>query len=115
MKKYVVNKLDTAHFNTLITLLDYETQISDYLKIIKFPSLSDKKLLIDTALCSGINKYRFITTTLNNDGSINIDSYKYIDVDSHLLKIANEIIKKEPNSLNNSVLTVSQIDYINNK
>lgn len=115
MQKFIINKLNVDNFSTIITLLDYETKISDYLKSIKISSFNSKNLLIDTALCSGMNKYRFISTTLNNDGTINIDGYKYIEVDPKILEIANEIIKKEPLSLNNSILTVSQIDYLNNK
>lgn len=114
MKKYLVNKLDIDNFSMIITLLDYETKISECLKSIKISSFGCKKLLVDTALCSGMNEYRFIATTLNNDGTININEYKYVDVDSRILEIANEIIRNEPLSLNNSILTISQINLLRN-
>ncbi|WP_352417803.1 type II toxin-antitoxin system RnlB family antitoxin [Proteiniborus sp.] len=114
MKKYLVNKLDADNFSIIITLLDYETRISDCLKSVKVSSFGSKELLVDTALCSGLNKYRFIATTLNNDGTINVNEYKYVDVDSHILEKANEIIKNEPLRLNNSILTTTQINLLRN-
>jgi len=44
------------------------------------------KLLIDTLLCSGMNEYRFIETTLNEDGTINLDNYGYVSVNDEVLK-----------------------------
>ncbi|ERJ12738.1 type II toxin-antitoxin system RnlB family antitoxin [Haloplasma contractile] len=115
MKKYIVNKLYTNNLSTIITLLNYEIKISDYLKSIKISSSNNQeKILIDTALCAGMNKYRFIVTTLNDDGTINIDDFKYIEVDSNTLEIANEILRKEPLSINNSILTNSQINNLTN-
>ncbi|HZK57448.1 MAG TPA: type II toxin-antitoxin system RnlB family antitoxin, partial [Clostridia bacterium] len=99
-------------FHIIITLLDYEMKISDVLKSIKVSSLENKRILIDTALVSGINKYRFIECKINTDGTVDLSDYKYIDINSNILKIANNIIRKEPIKLNNSILTVPQIDYI---
>lgn len=113
MKTYLVNKLDIDSFRLIITLLDYETKISSCLKSINIPSFVGEKVLIDTALCSGMNEYRFISTTITNDGFINIGDYKYINVNSKILKIANEIICREPLHLNNSILTITQINSLN--
>ncbi|SRR5690606_35305551 len=112
MEKYLVNNLDADDFSMIITLLDYETKISDCLKSIKVSSFVDAELLVDTALCSGMNKYRFIATTLNNDGTININDYKYVDVNSDILEKANEIIRHEPLRLKNSILTIPQINSL---
>lgn len=54
------------------------------------------KLLIDTILCSGMNEYRFIETTLNEDGTINLNQYKYVSVSNDVLEKANEIVKHQP-------------------
>ena len=70
------------------------------------------KLLIDTILCSGMNEYRFIETTLNENGEINLNHYNYVNVDNDILKKANEILKYQPDFLRNSVLPESQIKKI---
>lgn len=71
-----------------------------------------RKLLIDTILCSGMNEYRFIETTLNEDGTINLNHYNYVNVNDDVLKKANDILKYQPVFLRNSVLPESQIKKI---
>ena len=71
-----------------------------------------EKLLIDTILCSGMNEYRFIETTLNEDGTINLNQYKYVSVDNDVLEKANEILKYQSIFLENSVLPKSQVRKI---
>lgn len=93
MKQYLINSLEQGGFNSIITLLDYQTQISRCLKSIRMSPNETGKLLIDTILCSGMNEYRFIETTLNEDGTINLNQYKYVSVDNDVLEKANEIIK----------------------
>lgn len=115
MRKYLINNLDIDNFSMIITLLDYETKISECLKSVRVSSFDSKELLVDTALCSGMNDYRFIATTLNNDGTININDYRYIDVNPLILEKANEIIRYEPISLNNSILTIPQINSLKSK
>lgn len=112
MRKYLINNLGIDNFSMIITLLDYETKISECLKSVKISSFNSKQLLIDTALCSGMGDYRFIAATLNNDGTINIKDYSYVDVNPLILEKANEIIRLEPISLNNSVLTIPQINAL---
>ncbi|WP_279145982.1 MULTISPECIES: type II toxin-antitoxin system RnlB family antitoxin [Clostridium] len=115
MRKYLINTLNIDNFSLLITLLDYETEISKYLKSVKVLSFNSKKVLIDTALCSGMNDYRFIAATLNNDGTININDCSYTKVNPLILEKANGIIQHEPISLNNSILTTPQINALKNK
>lgn len=120
MKKYLINKLDEERLNIIITLLDFEIKISDYLKSINISDFNGSKLLVDTALCSGMNRYRFIETTVNDNGAINLNDYKYVEVDSNILDKANEILSHEESIINNSILTIPQIKlltkgYSNNK
>lgn len=112
MKLYLINNLKKGGFDTIITLLDYQTQISSCLKSIRISSNKTRKLLIDTALCSGINQYRFIEATLNEDGTINLNHYNYVIVDNDILEKANDILKSQPAFLRNSVLSESQIKQI---
>ncbi|MDD4089634.1 MAG: type II toxin-antitoxin system RnlB family antitoxin [Tissierellia bacterium] len=113
MKKYLINKLYGDNYCALITLLDFETKISDCLKLINISSCDNQKLLVDTALCSGMNKYRFIETILDNEGAINISDYKYVEVDSVMMEKANQILIQEQACLNNSILTIPQINILN--
>lgn len=112
MKSYLINSLKQGGFNSIITLLDYQTQISRCLKSIRMSPNETGKLLIDTILCSGMNEYRFIETTLNEDGTINLNQYKYVSVDNDVLEKANEIVKYQSVFLRNSVLPELQIKKI---
>ena len=112
MKSYLINSLKQGGFNSIISLLDYQTQISRCLKSIRMSPNETGKLLIDTILCSGMNEYRFIETTLNEDGTINLNQYKYVSVDNDVLEKANEIVKYQSVFLRNSVLPESQIKKI---
>lgn len=112
MKQYLINNLKKDGFDDIITLLDYEIQISRCLKSIRMSPDNTRKLLIDTILCSGMNEYRFIETTLNEDGTINLNHCNYVNVNDGILKKANEILKYQPDFLKNSVLPESQIEEI---
>ena len=112
MKQYLINSLEQSGFSSIITLLDYKIQISRCLKTIRMFPNQTGKLLIDTLLCSGMNEYRFIETTLNEDGTINLEKYDYVSVDDGILKKANEIVKTQPMFLENSILPKAQISNI---
>ena len=77
----IINRLKESDYNVLITLLDYQLPVSRCLKSIKIYPKNVQKILIDTALCTGLNEYRFIEATLNNDGTINLNEYKYVNVE----------------------------------
>lgn len=115
INQFPVNKSKKDGFSTIITLLDYETQISKALSYIKLSSEqinNTKKVLIDTVLCAGMNQYRFIETNVNEDRTINIDNYKYIAVSDDTLEKANNILKSHPEYVKNSILTESQIEKL---
>lgn len=108
----VMNRLEENSYNVLITLLDYQSPVSRCLKSIKIYPRNVKKVLIDTVLCTGLNEYRFIEATLNDDGTINLNEYKHVNVEKKLEQKANEIVKNQPLYLKNSVLPESQINLI---
>lgn len=112
MKLYLINDLKENDFDVIITLLDYQTQISKSLKSIRLSPDKTRKILIDTALCSGINEYRFIETTLNKDGTLNLNHYKHVTANDNMIKKANKILKDHPAFLKNSILPKSQIEKI---
>ena len=110
MEQYLINSLEKDGFDAIVTLLDYRTQISRCLKSIRLSPDKTRKLLIDTILCSGMNEYRFIEATLNDDGTINLNHCNYVNVNDDVLKKANEILKYHPDFVKKSVLTESQIE-----
>ena len=112
MNAFIINQLEEDDYNILITLLDYQLQVSRCLKSIKISPTNVKKLLIDTVLCTGLNEYRFIEATLNNDGTINLNKYKYVNIEKNIEQKANEIVKNQPLYLKNSILPESQINLI---
>ncbi|GAA2972355.1 MAG: type II toxin-antitoxin system RnlB family antitoxin [Peptoniphilus harei] len=112
MEKYLINDLNISGYKKIITLLDYREKISACLKEIKLLSTFRGKILVDTALVSGINSYRFIEIEVNKDGSLNLNNYSYSEVNKDILKIANSIIKKEPVWLKNSILANSQKELL---
>lgn len=114
MRSYLINKLNTSEYSKIVTLLDYEIKISNYLKAIRLsPNMNKPKLLIDTALCSGLNEYRFIEVIVKDDGLIDLNSFKYVEVSKEVLKIANNILSKEPIALSRSILTLPQKKIFN--
>jgi len=111
---YVINDIKEVEAKKIITLLDYEIKLSDVLKSINLSSLKGKTVLIDAALVSGINKYRFIESTVNDSGYLNLSEYRYIDVGLDLLELADSILRDNPSKLNNSILTAPQKKQISN-
>lgn len=112
MANYLINDLNLFGYKKIVTLLDYKEKISASLKDIQLLPSNGGKVLIDTALVSGINSYRFIEIETNEDGSLNLDQYHYPEINRNILKIANSIIREEPLWLKNSVLTNSQKEQI---
>ena len=113
MSNYLINDINMVGLRKIITLLDYELKLSDVLKSINLSSLEGEIILIDTALVSGINEYRFIESKVNEKGYLDLNEYRYIDVDRDVLEIANSIIRDNPSKLNNSILTIPQKKKIN--
>ncbi|ACF07429.1 Uncharacterised protein [Metamycoplasma arthritidis] len=113
MKKYVVNKVEDNEHIYLITLLDYQTLITKSLKTLKLTLIgNNKKILIDAAIYSGMNEYRFIEATLTNEGTINFKNYKYVSIDERKLEFANKILKNNPLFLKTSILSNAKIREI---
>ena len=112
MKQYLINDLRQDGIDYIITLLDYETQISKCLKSITVSPCRVGKVLIDTAICSGLNEYRFIETYLRKDGTLDLGECEYVSVRGDILKEANDILRCHPTFLRNSILPESQINKI---
>ena len=113
-RKYLITKLIKNYFDSIVTFLDYDTQMTNQLKKITILSKKNGKVLIDALLYSGLDQYRFIEMNIDENGEIITDKYNYVILDQALEKTANDIIKKHPIQLKNSILIQSQIDQILN-
>lgn len=72
MNIYLVNNIETIEFRKMITLLDYDKRLSNILKLLNLSSLKGESVLINTALVSGVNKYRFIESKVTDEGYLNL-------------------------------------------
>lgn len=113
-EKFLITELKSDEYNTLITLLDYRVNVSFCLNSIKLESVEGGTVLVDMILCSGNNGYRFISFTLNKDGTLNLDSNKYVNVGDEVLEVANNVLKTVPMFVKNSILPKIEIDRILN-
>ena len=114
MEKLSINILHNQKYSAIITVLDYEILLSEYLKHLRFgkSNYEDRHVIVDLALKNGIDKYRFIDFVLNSDGAIILDSNKYVTNDISLEKIANNFLIMNKDKIQNSVLTKSEIQNI---
>lgn len=102
MEKLYVNTLNDSKYIALITVLDYEILVSKYLKQLSFEVSPNKPehVLVDLALKTGIDKYRFVELDVNESGKIELDSYKYVSLNTFYETLANNFLKdKKENSI----------------
>ena len=80
MEKLYVNKLNDSKYVALITVLDYEISVNKYLKQLSIEASSNKPehVLVDLALKTGIDKYRFVEFDINESGKIELDTFQLI-------------------------------------
>lgn len=109
MEKYLFHSIINPDYLGIVTILDYEMQLSAYLSQLIFPSQSKaKKALVDLALKTGINEYRFLEFEVDECGKIVLDSNKYVKVSKSLESLANEFLQQKCDIVRNSFLTESQ-------
>ena len=111
MEKLYINTLNDSKYVALITVLDYEISVNKYLKQLSFEASSNKPehVLVDLALKTGIDKYRFVEFDINESGKIELDSYKYVSLNPFYETLANNFLKDKKEIVLNSILTDSQI------
>ena len=110
MEKLYVNMLNDSKYIAQITVLDYEILLSKYLKQITFetPPNKLKRVLVDLALKSGIDQYRFVEFEVNELGKIELKSHKYVLLNAFYENLANKFLKEKKEIVLNSILTESQ-------
>ena len=115
MEKLYVNKLNDSKYVALITVLDYDISVNKYLKQLSFEASSNKPehVLVDLALKTGIDKYRFVEFDINESGKIELDTYKYVSVNTFYETLANNFLKEKIEILLKSFLIDSQLNQTN--
>ena len=109
MKKYLFHSINDSKYIGIITILDYEIRLSTYLSELVFPSnFRRKKMIVDLALKSGNDRYRFVEFVLDDNGKIMLDSNCYVNVSREIEKEANGYLKQQRDIVLNSFLTDNQ-------
>ena len=114
MLKYQINKIENSEYVMLVTLLDYEQNISNTLKKIKLTDSIDKTIIVDTALVSGINQFRFIKINIDKNDNLDLNSLKYVNPNHNIINLSNKLLSKFEKQVQNSVLSSNQVDIILN-
>lgn len=90
----------------VVTILDYETSLRKCLSEIVFSgqTRADQKIIVDLALKSGINKYRFVTYNITSSGEILWNSSEYITPSNDIVEFANLLLRDKKEIICNSML-----------
>lgn len=113
MEKYLFHSIINSEYLGIVTILDYEIRLKAYLSELVLPSCSKgKKALVDLALKSGLDEYRFVEFDVDNNGKIILNSNNYIEVSEDIEKTANHFLQQRKDIVKNSFLTETQKKYI---
>lgn len=106
MEKLVFHEMIDKTYIGIVTILDYELVVRKCLTEITFPSEKNnkRKIIVDLALKTGINEYRFVTFDINSDGKILWNSNAYIKPDDKIVNYANELLKEKKEIIAHSML-----------
>lgn len=115
MNKLTVRKINNPKYHSIVTFLDYEVKTTEYLEKLKFDMSNNQpdKILVDLALVTGINRYRFVEFTLDRNGCVITPYYRYVEStgcidDVMLIDAANNILREHADIVKNSILTDTQ-------
>lgn len=109
MEKVIYNQIIDKNYLGVVTILDYETSVRKCLSdiLVCTQNRPERKIIVDLALKVGVNKYRFVSYNITDDGKILWNSSAYITPSDSIVKIANSFIKQRSDILSNSMLPIS--------
>lgn len=112
MNKYIITKLEMNRFDYLLTILDYEINFDSLVRefLCHLNHKGNLKVIIDTALLTGLTEYRFVSFFTDSDGKEY--NMRYISPDESIVKIANKNLLQKEEILRNSILMDYQIKEI---
>lgn len=106
MQKMIYNQIANEMYMGLVTILDYETSLKKCLSELVFSGQSkiEQKIIIDLALKSGVNKYRFVTYNITASGEILWNSSEYVTPGNDVIEFANFLLRSKKDIVCNSML-----------
>ena len=105
MEKYLFHSISNSENLGIVTVLDYEIRLNSYLSELVLPSFKGKKALVDLALKSGLDEYRFVAFDVDDQGKIILSTNSYTKVSKDIEKVANCFLQQRSDIVNNSFLT----------
>lgn len=112
MEKYSIHSLENPEYLGIVTILDYEIRLSSYLSEVRFSTDKRKKTIVDLALKSGVDEYRFMEYDIDRNGSIDLNSSRHVKVSKEVEKAANTYLQEKKEIVMNSFLTQSEKEKI---
>lgn len=106
MEKMMFHQMMDGTYIGIVTILDYEIAVRKCLTEMSFPPERDekRKVIVDLALKSGINQYRFIVFDVDSDGRILWSSNQYINPNSEVVNLANTFLREKKEIVLHSML-----------
>lgn len=115
MKKYLIHSIKHSEYIGIITILDNEIHLRTYLAEVHFsPTFKGKKVIVDLALMTGLNQYRFVSFDIDDNGNLLLNSNCYIPSSKDIENLANRFLKQNRVFVINSMLTKTQKQKILN-
>lgn len=108
MEKYLFHSIISSEYFGIVTILDYEMRLNTYLSELVFPSFKGKKALVDLALRSGLDEYRFVEFDVDDSGKLILNTNCYARVSKEIEEVANCFLQQKSDIVNNSILTDTQ-------
>ena len=106
MQNLIYNRISDDIYIGVVTILDYETSLRKCLSELSFSGFEkrENKVIIDLALKSGINEYRFITYNITESGNILWETSAYITPSNKIIEFANSLLRAKHEIVSNSML-----------
>lgn len=107
MDKVAYNPIIDTNYIGIVTVLDYETSVRKCLSsvLVDTQNRIERKVIVDLALKTGVNEYRFVEYDITDDGKILWNSGKYVTPNKDIVKLANSFIQQKNDILVNSMLS----------
>lgn len=106
MKQYSFHEIENSDIYGVLSIIDYESTVRSILEQITFPSSKqDRRIVVDLALKSGMNQYRFLLLELSKAGKIIWNGNSYYKAPTCIEHWANIFLKEQKEFVENSVLS----------
>ena len=113
MIQYYFHEIDNPEIYGVLSIMDYEATVRSILEHITFPSSDhERSIVVDLALKSGMNEYRFLQVELSKSGKVIWERNAYYKASSTIEQCANSFLIEHAEFVRNSVLPDKTIERI---